>query len=124
MNELATLFRREMALAWGRGGGPMLALPFYVCIATLLPFAVGGEHERLAPIATGVSWLALALTSLLSLERLFERDFEDGALDLLVLGAPSMVATCFIKCLAQWLATGAPLALAAPVIAFALGAPG
>ncbi len=122
MNELATLFRRELALAWGRGGGPMLALPFYACIATLLPFAVGGDHAQLAPIATGISWLALALTSLLSLERLFERDFEDGALDLLALGAPSMVATCFIKCLAQWLATGAPLAIAAPIIALGLGA--
>src|SRR3954463_10484779 len=122
MEALLVLFRRELALAWGRGGGPMLALPFYAAIAALLPMAVGAEPERLKAIATGSAWLALALTSLLSLERLFERDYEDGALDLLALGGPSMVATCFIKCLAQWLANGAPLSLAAPVIAFALGA--
>jgi len=56
------------------------------------------------------------------LERLFERDFEDGALDLLALGPVPLEAVAAVKCLAQWLATGAPLALAAPVAAIALGA--
>ena len=111
-------------MAWGRGGGPMLALPFFACIATLLPMAISAEMSKLATIATGSVWLALALTSLLSLERLFERDYEDGALDLLALGGPPLEAVCFIKCLAQWLATGAPLALMAPIAALGLGASG
>ncbi len=123
MSALGVLFRRELALAWGRGGGPALALPFYACVATLLPLAIGPEAGPLKAIATGSAWLALALTSLLSLERLFERDYEDGALDLLALGEPPLEAVCFIKCLAQWLATGAPLALAAPIAAMSLGAP-
>lgn len=122
MRAVGALFGREMALAWGKGGGPMMALPFYLIIATLLPFAIGPDRELLAPIATGSSWLALALASLLSLERLFERDFDDGGLDLLSLGGPPMELVCFIKCLAQWLTTGLPLALAAPVISIALGA--
>ena len=122
MSGLGVLFRRELALAWGRGGGPMLALPFYACVATLLPLAIGADTGPLKAIATGSSWLALALTSLLSLERLFEREFEDGALDLLALGDEPLEAVCFIKCLVQWLATGAPLALAAPIAAMALGA--
>jgi heme exporter protein B len=70
----------------------------------------------------GVAWVALALAALLSLERLFERDYEDGALDLLALSATPLELTCAAKCLGQWLATGAPLALAAPVAAIALGA--
>ena len=73
-------------------------------------------------MATGSAWLALALASLLSLERLFERDYEDGALDLLALGAPGLETVCFIKCLTQWLANGAPLALVAPIATIALGA--
>jgi heme exporter protein B len=64
----------------------------------------------------------LALASLLSLERMFERDFDDGALDLLALGAVPMELVAAIKCVAQWLVGGAPLALAAPVVAIALGA--
>lgn len=122
MRPLAVLLRRELSLAWGGGGGPLLALAFYACVATLLPLAVGSEPKRLADIAPGSAFLALALASLLPLERLFERDYEDGALDLLTLGDPPLELVCAVKCLAQWIATGAPLALLAPVVAIALGA--
>ncbi|MDO8296405.1 MAG: heme exporter protein CcmB [Caulobacter sp.] len=123
MSPLLVLLRRELALAWGRGGGPLPALAFYAGVTTLLPLAIGPEPERLAVIAPGIAWLALALASLLSLERMFERDFEDGALDLLALGGPGLEAICAVKALAQWLATGLPLAFAAPVAALMLGAP-
>ena len=87
MKAFLVLLRRELALAWGKGGGPLLALAFYACVVTLLPLAAGRAPERLASLAPGIAWLALALAALLSLERLFERDFEDGALDLLALGS-------------------------------------
>ena len=119
---LAVLLRRELALAWGRGGGPLLACAFYACLTTLLPLAAGPEPERLAVIAPGSAWVALALASLLSLERLFERDFEDGALDLLALSPAPLELVCAVKCLGQWLATGAPLAIMAPLASTALGA--
>ena len=122
MNGLAVLFRRELALSWGKGGGALLALAFYAAMATLLPLATGPAPARLAIVAPGSAWLALALASLLSLERLFERDYEDGALDLLALGPAPLEAVAFAKCLAQWITTGAPLALAAPIAAIGLGA--
>ena len=122
MTGFGVLMRRELALNWGRGGGPLLALAFYLSMATLLPLASGSEPARLAVVAPGVAWLALALASLLSLERLFERDYEDGALDLLALGPSPLEVAAFVKCAAQWITTGAPLALLAPVIAISLGA--
>ncbi|MBV9511574.1 MAG: heme exporter protein CcmB [Caulobacteraceae bacterium] len=122
MRGLGVLLRRELALSWGRGGGPLLALAFYAAVATLTPLAMGPAPSRLALIAPGSAWLALALASLLSLDRLFERDFEDGALDLLALGPAPLEAVAFAKCLAQWITTAAPLALAAPAAALALGA--
>lgn len=123
MTAFALLLRRELALAWGRGGGPLLALAFYAAIVTLLPLSAGPEPQRLAVIAPGVAWLALALSSLLSLERLFERDYEDGALDLLALGPAPLEAVGAAKALAQFLANGAPLAFATPLAAILLGAP-
>jgi heme exporter protein B len=123
LSPLLVLLRRETTLAWGRGGGPLVTVGFYAGVATLLPLAIGPEPARLAAVATGAAWVALALASLLSLERLFERDYEDGALDLLTLAETPLELTCAIKCLGQWLATGAPLALAAPLAAISLGAP-
>lgn len=122
MSRWSVLLARETSLAWGRGGGPLVTVGFYAGVATLLPLAIGPEPDRLAAIAPGAAWVALALASLLSLDRLFERDFEDGALDLLALAPTPLELTCLIKCFGQWLATGAPLALAAPLAAVALGA--
>jgi heme exporter protein B len=119
---IRVLLRRELALAWGRGGGAFLAVGFLACAAVMLPLSLGPEPARLARVAGGVAWVVLALASLLSLERMFERDFEDGALDLLCLGPLPLEAVAAVKCLAQWVVVGAPLALAAPLAAIALGA--
>ena len=122
MNGFATLFRRELAMAWNRGGGPAVALAFNLCAVTLLPLASGAALDKLKLLAPGFSWVALALASLLSLERLFERDYEDGALDLLALGPAPLELVAFAKCLSQWICTGLPLAVFAPVAMTALGA--
>jgi heme exporter protein B len=119
---LIILLRRELALAWARGGGPLLALGFFAAAVVMLPLSLGPEPARLARVAAGAAWVFLALASLLSLDRMFEPDFEDGGLDLLSLGPLPLEAVAAVKCLAQWLVTGAPLALAAPVGAIALGA--
>jgi heme exporter protein B len=122
MSPFTLLLRREISLCWGRGGGALYAAAFYIGLAALLPLAAGSEPERLAALAPGVAFAVLALASLLSLERLFERDYEDGALDLLVLGDLPLEAACAIKCAGQWIAIGLPLALLAPAVAVALGA--
>jgi heme exporter protein B len=122
VSAVGKLLAREAALAWGRGGGALVSVGFYLGVATLLPLATGPEPERLAAIAPGAAWAALALAALLGLDRLFERDFEDGSLDLLVLSPLPLEIVCAVKCLGQWVATGAPLALAAPAAAIALGA--
>lgn len=121
MRALGILFRRELALAWSGGGGPLLACGFFLCLTALVPLAAGGDPAGLRPVAGGVAWLALALASTLSLERLFERDLEDGVLDLIALGPVPLELTVLAKAAAQWLAIGLPLALTAPVAAVTLG---
>ncbi len=123
MTGLMILFRRELALAWAGGGGPLLACGFFLCLTVLVPLAAGSDPAELRPVAGGVAWLALALSSILSLERLFERDFEDGALDLIALGPAPLELVVIAKATAQWLAVGVPLALTAPVAAVTLGLP-
>ena len=120
---MSALLRRELSLAFGGGGGPLLAVAFYACLTTLLPLAAGRNPQMLGMLGPSVAWLAIALASLLSLDRMFERDFEDGALDLLALGPLPLELVAAIKALAQFAAVNAPLAIAAPIAAVALGAP-
>lgn len=123
MRALLILWRREVALAWSGGGGPLLACGFFLCLTVLVPLAVGGDPAGLKAMAGGIAWLALALASTLSLERLFERDFEDGALDLIALGPVPLELVVLAKAKAQWLVVGVPLALTAPIAAITLGLP-
>lgn len=122
MSALIALLGRETALSWGKGGGALVSVGFYLGVATLMPLAIGSESARLVAIAPGAAWVGLALAALLSLDRLFERDHDDAALDLLALSPVPLELVCAVKCLGQWIATGAPLAVAAPVAAIALGA--
>jgi heme exporter protein B len=57
------------------------------------------------------------LAVLLSLERLFLADYEDGALELLALSPLPLELIVLAKALAHWLTTGLPLVLAAPLLA-------
>ncbi|HEV2364346.1 MAG TPA: heme exporter protein CcmB [Caulobacteraceae bacterium] len=123
MSAAGTLLARELRLVFARGGGPLLALGFFACVAAVLPLAVGPAPGKLALVAQGAAWTALALSMLLGLDRLFEPDLDDGALDLLALGPLPLAFVGAIKCLAQWLVNGAPLALAAPIVEVALGGP-
>ncbi len=122
MSAFGLLLRRELALSWGRGGGALLACAFFACVTALVPLAVGTDPEQLSAMAPGITWIALALASLLSLERLYERDYEDGALDQLALGPLELEGVATAKALAHWMAGGLPLALCAPLAVVVLGA--
>ena len=121
MSVTGALFRRELALAW-TGGGPFLGIGFFAAVTIMLPLGLGSSPSILAPIAPGIAWIALVLSSLLSLDRLFDRDLESGALDLLSTAGSALELVAVVKCVAQWLVCAAPLALVAPLGALALGA--
>jgi heme exporter protein B len=114
---MTALIGRDLVLAFRQGGGGLLAVGFFAVVAILFPFGVGPEPALLGRIAAGVLWVAALLASLLSLDRLFQADLEDGSLDQLALGPLPLELVVLGKCLAHWLTTGLPLVLAAPVLA-------
>lgn len=116
MKALLTLLRRDLKLALRQRSDAAMVLFFFVLIASLFPFAVGPEPNLLARIGAGVIWVAALLSMLLSLERLFLSDYEDGSLELLVLAPPPLEAVVLVKVTAHWLTSGLPLVLAAPLI--------
>ena len=105
------------------GGGFGLGLAFFLIVVTLVPFGVGPQSALLATIAPGILWLGALLSCLLSLDRIFALDWEDGSLDLLATSPLPMEAIVTVKALAHWVTTGLPLVLAAPVFALLLNMP-
>jgi heme exporter protein B len=118
MAALAGLFRRDLRLALRQGGDTGIVLAFFVLAVVLFPFGVGPEPEVLRRIAAGILWVAALLAALLSLDRLFQPDYEDGGLDLIVLSPLPLELSVLAKCAAHWVVTGLPLTLASPVLAF------
>jgi hypothetical protein len=84
MKAFAALLARDMRLAMRAGGGALMGALFFLIVVTLLPFAVGPDLALLRRIGPAILWLGALLASLLTLDRLFASDYEDGSLDLLV----------------------------------------
>ncbi|MCH8197816.1 MAG: heme exporter protein CcmB [Proteobacteria bacterium] len=120
MNRFTLIVARDLRLALRRGADSTMVVTFFVLTVVLFPFGVGPDTAILARISPGVIWVTALLASMLSLERLFQADFEDGNLDLLVLGSLPLEAVVLAKSLAHWLTTGMLLIVAAPVLALLL----
>ena len=114
------LVGRELTLAMRGGIGSLMAVVFFVIAVTLFPLGVGPELGLLSRIAPGAVWVAALLAALLSLDRLFVADHEDGSLEQLMLGTLPLEFVVLAKTVAHWLTTGLPLAIAAPVLALLL----
>ncbi len=123
MSTFLAVVRRDLLIARRQGGGSLLAVGFFVVVAALFPFAVGADPATLAGVAPGVIWVSALLATLLSLDRLFQADFEDGGLDLLALSPQPLFLTVLAKVLAHWLVVGLPLVIASPLVGVLLNLP-
>lgn len=121
MSPAGGLLARDLRLALRRPADSVTAVAFFVIATALFPFGVGAEPEVLARIAPGIIWVTALLATLLSVERLFLSDFEDGSLDQLALSPLGLLTAVGIKALAHWLAVGLPLLIASPLLALLLG---
>ena len=121
MNACWHVLRLDLVAAL-RGGGAGVPLAFFLLVATLAPIAVGGDPGLSVRISAGVIWLGALLASLLSLDRMFRPDLEDGCLTVFLTAPVPLEALVLAKCLANWLTTGLPVIVAAPVAALLHGA--
>lgn len=120
---MTALLLRDLKLAFRAGGGFGLGLAFFLIVVVLVPFGVGPETALLSRIAAGILWVGALLACLLSLDRLFALDWEDGSLDLLATSPLPLEAVTVSKAIAHWITTGLPLVVASPVFGLLLGLP-
>ena len=117
----AAVLRRDLRLALRRAGDMTTVAAFFAVAAGLFPLGVGPDPAILARIAPGVLWAAALFSAMLSLDRLFAADHEDGALDLMLLAPAPLEVPVLAKCLAHWLTGCAPLVIVAPFLGAAFG---
>jgi heme exporter protein B len=118
VNLILALIRRDLTLSMRQGGGVGTALGFFLTVMVLLPIGIGPDQALLARIAPGALWIALLLSVLLSADRIFQQDFEDGSLDIMTMGPVPLEMVALAKAVAHWLSTSLPLAVAAPLLGF------
>ena len=124
MRAFLALLARDLRLAVRLGGGGGMAVFFFLIVISLLPLGIGPDRALLAKVAPGMLWVALLLAALLTLDRLFQADYEDGSLDLLTRGLLPLELIVVAKAIGHWLTTGLPLVIAAPVLGLLLNLPG
>lgn len=116
----ALVVRRELLLAYRRQSEVLNPLWFFVLIITLFPLALGPEPGILTRIAPGIVWVAALLATLLSLERMFRDDFNDGSLEQLLLVPTPLFNVVLAKVIAHWMLTALPLLVISPLLAVLL----
>ncbi|MDV7103194.1 heme exporter protein CcmB [Vibrio sp. TH_r3] len=114
------IIRRELLIAFRRQADILNPLWFFIIVITLFPLSIGPEPALLARIAAGIIWVAALLSALLSLERLFRDDFQDGSLEQMMLMPVPLPLVVISKVIAHWLLTGLPLILISPLLAVLL----
>lgn len=123
MIALLAVLQRDLRLAWRSPGDSLNVVLFFVLTVILFPLGVGPEVETLQRISVGVIWVMALLACLLSLDRLFRDDAEDGSLDLLALSPVALEFLVLSKILAHWLISALPLIVISPVLAVSLHMP-
>lgn len=123
MSAFLALLKRDLVLSYRQGIDAWVVVLFFLAAGILFPFAIGPEPNALMRVSTGVVLSMAALAALLSLDRLYQGDFEDGSLDQMALGPLPLELTALAKALSHWLSTGLPLLIAAPLLALMLNAP-
>ena len=112
--------KRDLMIAIRHKDDMLNPLLFFVIVVTLFPLGIGPEANTLSRIAPGIIWVAALLSSLLSLDRLFKSDHNDGSLEQMLLSPQPVFILVLAKIIAHWLITGLPLIIIAPLLAVLL----
>lgn len=123
MKAALAVLTRELRLALRSRMDWLLPLLFFVMVVMLFGLGARPNDPVLAGFAPSILWVGALLSMLLTLDRLFRADYEDGTLEQLCLAEAPLVLTVTAKLAAHWLLTGLPLVLLAAPLATALQLP-
>ncbi len=115
MKPFLALVERDLRLALRQGSAIGTALGFYIVAVSIIPLGLGPDLKLLSRIAPGILWVSFLLSSILSVDALFQDDREDGSLDALIIGPLPAELIAAAKSLVHWLITCVPLIILTPL---------
>ena len=120
MGTIMAIIRRDLSQVMRQGSDAFVVLIFFIVTVTLFPLGVSPDPLILQNLASGIVWVGALLAAMLSLDRLFQTDYDDGSLELLVLSPYPLEIVVLCKCFVHWLTTGLPIMVISPVLALML----
>lgn len=123
MSGFLALLKRDLLLVLRQRGEIMHHVLFFLLVVCLFPLGTRPSDQLLLAVAPALLWVAALLAALLSLQRLFRPDYDDGTLEQLLLSNTPLSLLVLAKVAAYWLAGGLIFVLLAPLVALLLGVP-
>jgi len=117
---MLAIIKRDIRIAQRQPSEWANPLIFFIIVCSLFPLAIKPEANTLQSMAPAIIWVGVLLANLLSLDRLFRSDFEDGSLDQLLISKKPFASIVLAKIIAHWLLTGLPIIIICPILALLL----
>jgi heme exporter protein B len=93
---------------------------FMILIIILFPLGLGPIQEKLNIVSNAVIWVGLILAIMPSLEKLLQKDFENGWLDQIATSPIPLEIVMLSKGISYWLIILIPLIITSPIFAILL----
>ena len=122
-NFLIKIFFKESLIYRRKSSTYLGPVIFFLISISLYPIAISSDPNDLAILAPGVTWICILLSTLLSIQNIFNEDYEDGSLDLMFVSRIPMIFIVLIKIFINWVFTSAPLILLSFLMVFLLYLP-
>ena len=121
MNIFLKLILKDIRSTFSGGSDAGAAILFYLLAIIMFPLGFGSDNQLLTQVASGAIWMAALFSSMLSLDRVFRSDYEDGTLEQMVLSGISLEFIIITKCFSHWLTNGLPIIILSPIMAIIIG---
>lgn len=107
--QIFNLIKRDLVIACRHRMELLNPVLFFILVTMLFPLAITSDPEKLMFMGPGIIWVSLLFANMLSIEKIFLTDYEDGTLEQMILNPTPLPLLVLAKLIAHWAVTALPL---------------
>ena len=115
------LLQRELTATLRTRGSVINPLGFLLLSLLLFALAAPSGQGEQNNYLSSIFWVLILLTNLLSLDAMFRRDFDSGALEQMLISAHMPFVAVLLRIFVHWLGSGLLITLFVPLFGLLLG---